>query len=164
MERPLAAIVLAAGLGTRMRSTRAKVLHQLAGEPMIARTLRAFASVGPRPLVVVVGYDADEVRDAARRALPSAPDLVFAAQPHQRGTGDAARCGLDALADEFAGDVLIGYGDMPRLTAATLRGFVAEHRRRGAKLSFISVKVAESGAYGRVVRDDAGAVRAIVEA
>jgi bifunctional UDP-N-acetylglucosamine pyrophosphorylase/glucosamine-1-phosphate N-acetyltransferase len=163
MGRPLAAIVLAAGLGTRMRSTRAKVLHQLAGEPMIARTLRAFASVGPCPLVVVVGYDADEVRDAARRALPGAAHLKFAAQPHQRGTGDAARFGLDALADVFAGDVLIGYGDMPRLSPATLRGLVAEHRRRGARLSFISVKVTEPGAYGRVVRY-AGAVRAIVEA
>ena len=164
MERPLAAIILAAGLGTRMRSTRAKVLHQLAGEPMIARTLRAFASVGLRPLVIVVGYDADEVRDAARRALPSAAELMFAAQPRQRGTGDAARCGLDALVDEFTGDILIGYGDMPRLSPATMRAFVAEHRRRGAKLSFISVKVAAPSAYGRVVRDDAGAVRAIVEA
>src|SRR5690348_6520071 len=146
MERPLAAIVLAAGLGTRMRSTRAKVLHQLAGEPMIARTLRAFASVGAGLFVVVVGYDADEVRGAARRALPGEAHLAFAAQPHQRGTGDAARCGLDALADGFAGDVLIGYGDMPRLSAATLRGFVADHRRRGAKLSFISVKVAAPNA------------------
>src|SRR5216684_183838 len=164
MERPLAAIILAAGLGTRMRSTRAKVLHQLAGEPMIARTLRAFASVRPGAGVVRVGFGADEVRDAARRALPGATDLVFAAQPRQRGTGDAARCGLDALADEFAGDVLIGYGDMPRLSPATLRAFVAEHRRRGAKLSFISVKVAGPNAYGRVVRDEAGAVRAIVEA
>src|SRR6266851_2190002 len=144
MERPLAAIVLAAGLGTRMRSTRAKVLHQLAGEPMIARTLRAFASVGPRPVVVVVGYDADEVRDAARRALPGVTDLVFAAQPRQRGTGDAARYGLDALADVFAGYVLIGYGDMPRLSPATLRAFVAEHRQRGTKLSFISVKLADA--------------------
>src|SRR3984893_18774665 len=164
MERSLAAIVLAAALAPRTRSPPERVPHQLAGEPMIARTLRAFASVGARPLVVVVGYDADEVGDAARRALPGAADFVFAAQSHQRGTRDAARCGLDARADEFAGDVLIGYGDMPRLSAATLRRLVAEHRGQSAKLSFIRVKVAEPGAYGRVVRDDVGAVRAIVEA
>src|SRR5260370_15370839 len=143
MERPLAAIILAAGLGTRMRSRRAKVLHQLAGEPMIARTLRAFASVGPRPVVVVVGYDADEVRDAARRSLPGATDLVFTAQPRQRGTGDAARCGLAALADGLAGDVLIGYGDMPRLSPATLRAVVAADRQPGANLSFTTVEGAE---------------------
>src|SRR5260370_3109829 len=130
MERPLAAIILAAGLGTRMRWTGAKVLHQLAGEPMIARTLRAFASVGPRPVVVVVGYDADEVRDAARRPLPGATDLVFTAQPRQRGTGDAARCGLDALPALFAGDVLIGYGDMPHLNPAPVRPCLADPLRR----------------------------------
>src|SRR5260370_33491850 len=116
MERPLAAIILGGGLGTRMRSTRAKVLHQLAGEPMIARTLRAFASVGPRPAVVVVGHDAGEVRDAARRSLPGATDLVFAAQPRQRGTGNASRCGLHAMGDGLAAGVLIGCGDHPRRT------------------------------------------------
>ena len=70
MERPLAAIILAAGLGTRMRSERAKVLHELGGEPMVARSLRAFAALGPDPLVVVVGYQAQEVESAARRSHP----------------------------------------------------------------------------------------------
>ena len=69
MEQPLAAIILAAGLGTRMRSERAKVLHELAGEPMIARVMRAVASLNPHPLVVVVGHQAVEVEAAARRAI-----------------------------------------------------------------------------------------------
>jgi bifunctional UDP-N-acetylglucosamine pyrophosphorylase/glucosamine-1-phosphate N-acetyltransferase len=163
METPLAAIILAAGLGTRMRSSRVKVLHELAGEPMIARTLRAFAVIEPRPLVLVVGHQAKQVEMAARH-MRALRDIRFATQREQRGTGDAARCGLDALPGSLADNVLIGYGDMPMLNPATLRAFIEEHRRRGATLSFISVKLADPAAYGRVVRDDAGNVAAIVEA
>jgi bifunctional UDP-N-acetylglucosamine pyrophosphorylase / glucosamine-1-phosphate N-acetyltransferase len=161
--QPLAAIILAAGLGTRMRSERAKVLHELAGEPMIARVLRAASSLNPHPLVTVVGHQADEVRLAAQRAVAS-DHLLFAIQSEQRGTGDAARCALAEVPDAFAGDVLIGYGDMPRLNPATLRAFIDNHHGRGADLSFISVELDDPAAYGRVVRDAAGAVSAIVEA
>ena len=163
MERPLAAIILAAGLGTRMRSARAKVLHELGGEPMIARSLRAFAALGPAPLIVVVGHQAREVEGAARRSHPQC-HLRFALQREQRGTGDAARCALTELPRDFTGDVLLGYGDMPMLDSATLRAFAAEHQRRKAPLSFISVKLQEPGAYGRVVRDAGGTVARIVEA
>ncbi len=76
MENRLAAIILAAGSGTRMRSARAKVLHELAGEPMIARTLRP-SRLGPRPLIVVVGYQAEEVEAAARRACLNASTSVL---------------------------------------------------------------------------------------
>ena len=163
MERPLAAIILAAGLGTRMRSTRAKVLHELGGEPLLARSIRAFAAGDPDPLIVVVGHQAREVENAARRSQPSAK-LRFAVQREQRGTGDAARCALAELPADFAGDVLIGYGDMPMLAAPTLRAFAAAHHERESPVSFISVTVPDPGAYGRVVRDSAGAVAAIVEA
>src|SRR5579859_5832468 len=163
MDQPLAAIILAAGLGTRMRSDRAKVLHELAGEPMIARVLRAIASLDPRPLVVVVGHQADQVREAAERAVADG-QLRCAVQSEQSGTGDAARCALAEIPEAFAGDVLIGYGDMPRVDPKTLRAFIDEHRRRGADLSFISVELDDPAAYGRVVRDSAGAVAAIVEA
>ncbi|HLW70745.1 MAG TPA: bifunctional UDP-N-acetylglucosamine diphosphorylase/glucosamine-1-phosphate N-acetyltransferase GlmU [Candidatus Binataceae bacterium] len=159
----LGAIVLAAGLGTRMRSARAKVLHELAGEPMIARSLRAIAALAPDPLVVVVGHQAREVEAAARRAVANAP-LLFAQQPEQRGTGDAARRAFDALPGNFAGDLLIGCGDMPMLESATLRSFVADHRAHGRVLSFISVVLDDPGNYGRVIRDREGAVCAIVEA
>src|SRR5271169_5890081 len=100
MDQPLAAIILAAGLGTRMRSDRAKVLHELAGEPMIARLLRAVASLDPNPLVVVVGHQADQVRAAAQRAV-GAGHLRFAMQSEQRGTGDAARHALAEIPDAF---------------------------------------------------------------
>ena len=163
MGKPLTAIVLAAGLGTRMRSGRAKVLHQIAGEPMIERALRAFASIQPQSLILVVGHQADQVEYAARQALPEG-NLRFAIQREQRGTGDAARRAVDALPVEFAGDVLIGYGDMPMVNAATLRAFIADHRRRGAALSFISVKLTDPASYGRVIRDEGGGVSAIIEA
>jgi bifunctional UDP-N-acetylglucosamine pyrophosphorylase/glucosamine-1-phosphate N-acetyltransferase len=160
--RELAALVLAAGLGTRMRSKRAKVLHELGGVPMIARTLRAIAATSARPIVVVVGHQASEVEAAARTGGESG--LVFAFQKELRGTGDSARCGLEALPRGFAGDVLIAYGDMPMVTARTLQAFGEAHRASGAPLSFVSVHMDCPGSYGRVLRDSAGKVRAIVEA
>ena len=163
MDQPLAAIILAAGLGTRMRSDRAKVLHELAGEPMIAHVMRAVASLNPHPLVLVVGHQADPVQAAAQRAVGPA-QLTCALQSDRRGTGDAARCALAEIPDTFAGDVLIGYGDMPRVDPQTLRAFIDDHHARGADLSFISVELDDPAAYGRVVRDSAHAVVAIVEA
>jgi len=157
------AIVLAAGLGTRMRSARAKVLHELGGEPMIARVMRSLAPLGAAPQIVVVGHQGDEVATAARASVPGV-SVEVARQPAQRGTGDAARCGLEAFAPQFDGDVLILYGDMPMIRAATLQAFIAQHRRAGAEVSFISAMLDDAGSYGRVVRDRAGAVAAIVEA
>jgi bifunctional UDP-N-acetylglucosamine pyrophosphorylase / glucosamine-1-phosphate N-acetyltransferase len=163
-DRNLAAIVLAAGLGTRMRSQRVKVLHELGGEPMIARTLRALAAAGARRIVVVVGHQSADVESAARAAGIDSGALRFALQREQRGTGDAARRGLESLGADFAGDLLIAYGDMPMITPATLTAFRAAHGASGAALSLISMRLADGGAYGRVVRDENGAVRAIVEA
>ncbi len=160
---PLAAITLAAGLGTRMRSARAKVLHELAGEPMIAASLRPLVGLGADPLIVVVGHQADQVQAAVRGALGGV-SLRFALQSSQRGTGHAALCGMALLPEDFSGDVLITYGDMPRLRAQTVASFVRAHRQSGAALSFISVELREAGAYGRVVRDADGKVAAIVEA
>ena len=154
----VAAIILAAGMGTRMRSTRAKVLHELGGEPMIARAVRAVAAVKPDPIVIVVGHQAREVEAAV-----NFPKARFGLQEPQRGTGDAVRCGLDQLTANFAGDVLITYGDMPAIKSSTLRAFLDAHRKRGAKLSFISIVLDHPAAYGRVVRDASGNVDKIVE-
>jgi len=167
MERPLAAIVLAAGLGTRMRSARAKVLHELAGEPLIVRSVRAFAALDPGFLVVVIGHQAADVEKTVRTAYSgreAQARLRFAIQNVLRGTGDAARCGLELLPQDFAGDILIGYGDMPMLTAPTLRRFIEAHRASGAPLSFTSLMLDHPAAYGRVVRGADGQVSAIVEA
>lgn len=161
-NRNLAALVLAAGLGTRMRSKHAKVLHPLGGRPLIARSLGAVNALKARPIVVVVGHQAAEV-EAAARANSDAP-LVFALQPRVQGTGDSARHGLAAIPEHFTGDVLIGYGDVPMVTSETLAAFLSAHRQSGAALSFVSVRLADPSAYGRVVRDPAGKVQAVVEA
>ncbi len=164
MEPQFAAVVLAAGLGTRMRSARAKVLHELGGEPMLARPLRALAVLGPDPLVVVVGHQGGAVEEAARAALDDDPRLRFAVQPSQLGTGDAARAGLAAVPAAFEGDVLLTCGDLPMVCAATLRAFRSAHRACGAEVSFITVNLPGGGSYGRVIRDAGGEVSAIVEA
>jgi len=154
----VAAIILAAGKGTRMRSRRAKVLHELGGEPMIARAIRAVAELKSDPIVVVVGHQAREVEHAVN--LPAAR---FALQEPQRGTGDAVRCALGQLPANFVGDVLITYGDMPAVKSSTLRAFLDAHRKKRAKLSFISVVLEDPAAYGRVIRDATGGVDKIVE-
>ncbi len=159
----LAAIVLAAGLGTRMRSARAKVLHEVGGAAMITRVVRALEAAGAAPIVAVTGYQAREVEAAVRAAAASA-QIAIAIQSEPRGTGDAARAGIAAIPQNCAGDVLIAYGDMPMLTAATLAEFIDTHRKSGAALSFISVVLEDGGAYGRVLRDADGAALAIVEA
>ncbi|MFZ0660673.1 MAG: bifunctional UDP-N-acetylglucosamine diphosphorylase/glucosamine-1-phosphate N-acetyltransferase GlmU, partial [Candidatus Binataceae bacterium] len=159
----LAAIVLAAGLGTRMRSARAKVLHEIGGAAMIARVIRALETAGAAPIAAVIGYQAREVEAAVRDATARA-EIAIATQAEQRGTGDAARAGIAGLPADYSGDVLIAYGDMPMLTAATLGEFIAAHRESGAALSFISVVLDDGGAYGRVLRDAKGAALAIVEA
>jgi bifunctional UDP-N-acetylglucosamine pyrophosphorylase / glucosamine-1-phosphate N-acetyltransferase len=147
-----------------MRSERAKVLHELSGEPMIVHSLRPLIALGANPVIIVVGHQAAQVEAVVRNAFDDAGGLRFALQAVQRGTGHAAQCAIDSLPDTFNGDVLITYGDMPRVQAATLAGFLRAHRDSGAALSFISVELAEPGAYGRVVRNQAGEVAAIVEA
>jgi len=154
----VAAIILAAGKGTRMRSERAKVLHELCGEPMIARAVRAVAALKPDPIVIVVGHQAREVEAAVNSS-----NARFALQEPQRGTGEAARCGLGQLPADFTGDVLITYGDMPAIKGSTLRAFLDAHRKRAAKLSFISIILEDPAAYGRVIRDARGNVDKIVE-
>ncbi len=159
----LAAIVLAAGLGTRMRSARAKVLHEIGGSAMVTRVIRALEAAGAAPIVAVAGYQARDVEAAVRNAAASA-QIAIAIQAEPRGTGDAARSGIGATPPDYAGDVLIAYGDMPMLTAATLSAFIRAHYESGAALSFISVVLDNGGAYGRVLRDADGAALAIVEA
>jgi bifunctional UDP-N-acetylglucosamine pyrophosphorylase/glucosamine-1-phosphate N-acetyltransferase len=146
-----------------MRSERAKVLHELGGEPMIIRVIRAVATLASSPIAVVVGRQAREVEAIAREAFPSM-DLAFAVQAEQHGTGHAARCGMTALSPDFVGDVLLMYGDVPMLSAATLEAFRNAHRACSSQLSFITVKLPDPARYGRVTRNSAGEVEAIVEA
>lgn len=159
-SRPLGAIVLAAGLGTRMRSNRAKVLHEIAGRPLLAYPLRALAPLTPERVAVVVGHQAAAVRKAALAA--GLPGVDTALQAEQHGTGHAVQCALPVF-DGFDGDVLILYGDVPFIQTETLQGLVEAHRKTDATLSLLTVWFEDPTGYGRIKRDDAGRVQGIVE-
>ncbi len=157
MTPPCAAIVLAAGAGTRMGSDLPKPLHPIGGRAMVLRVLDALAGFDADPVVVVVGHGAARVREAVEAEAHQADRLVFATQPAQLGTGDAARAGLAALdSHPEAIDVLVLPGDAPLLRAATLRRVVAERRRAAAAVSLLTAHVSDPTGYGRIVRDSAG--------
>lgn len=156
--RELAAVVLAAGLGTRMKSRIVKVLHPLSGRPMIAWVLAGVRGVGAGRVVCVVGYQ----RERVESALSALPGVEFAVQAEQRGTGHALQCAAPALAD-FGGDVLVCCGDTPLLGEATLRAVVEAHRRHDAPATLLVAELEDPTGYGRVVTDREGRVSTIVE-
>jgi bifunctional UDP-N-acetylglucosamine pyrophosphorylase/glucosamine-1-phosphate N-acetyltransferase len=148
-------IVLAAGLGTRMRSQTPKVLHTVAGKPLLAHVLDAVRGAGGRPVVVL------SKESEAGRAIVGA-DAVVVMQDPPRGTGDAVRVALGAIR-ETSGEAFIAYSDTPLLRASTLRALAELRAKRGAPLALLSGKVGTENAYGRVVRDASGDVARIVE-
>ncbi|OUZ07317.1 UDP-N-acetylglucosamine diphosphorylase/glucosamine-1-phosphate N-acetyltransferase [Aeromicrobium sp. PE09-221] len=161
MDAKVTAIVLAAGAGTRMRSERAKVLHELGGRSMLGHALAAVRELGVDRRVIVVGHQRDQVETAAT-ALD--PDALIAVQHERKGTGDAVRAGLDALPDGTdPGTVLITYGDVPLLAADTLGAVLAEHRSGSRAVTVLSAEVGDPTGYGRILRDEHGAVTAIRE-
>ena len=151
------AVVLAAGEGKRMRSGRAKVLHLLAGRPLVEYPLALAREVGARGTVVVVGHQADLVR----AALGGADDVRFADQPEQRGTGHAVAMAKGAVPGT-ATEILLLYADVPLLGAATVARLLARHRQTRAAATVLTFRPADPTGYGRIVRRDAR-VRAIVE-
>ena len=153
MNAPSAAIVLAAGAGTRMASHLPKPLHPVGGRAMVLRVLDTLADADAGPVVVVVGHDARKMRDEVHAGAPQPERLLFADQPQQLGTGDAARVGLDALGEHpDAGDVLVLPGDTPLLRAAALRRLVSARRDSGAAASLLSAHLDDPTGYGRIVR------------
>jgi bifunctional UDP-N-acetylglucosamine pyrophosphorylase / glucosamine-1-phosphate N-acetyltransferase len=159
-SRPLGAVVLAAGLGTRMRSGRAKVLHELGGRPLLRYPLAALAALDPDRVALVVGHQADAVRAAADGA--GLRDVRTVLQAEQRGTGHAVRCATDAF-EGFAGDVVVLYGDVPFIRPETLRALVDAHRDGGADVTLLTVCFERPTGYGRILRGPDGNVTGIVE-
>ena len=155
--KPLAAIVLAAGKGTRMKSALPKVLHAVAGKTILGHILDALHGFGAAKIAVVVGPDQANVAEHARNA-----GAVTAVQAQQLGTGDAARAALPVL-EGFAGDVMVLYGDNPLLTQATLEMVLAA-RAGGADIALMGFKPAHAGPYGRLVLLANGDLDRIVEA
>lgn len=162
-ERSLAAIVMAAGEGTRMRSDRPKPLHRLCGRPMVLHVLDALASTGATRAVMVVGHGADRVTKALTSEAPDSLPLEFVTQNVQRGTGDAVAVALTAFDADAEDDVIIMPGDQPLFRSETLRGLVDQHRETGAAATVLTARVADPTGLGRIVRDRQGRVRRIVE-
>ena len=154
-DTPVAALVLAAGLGTRMKSARPKVMHHLAGRPMVAHLLETVGALAPERVAVVVGPGMEEIAAAV------APHAVCV-QNERLGTGDAVKAGRAEL-EGFAGPVLVLYGDTPLVGAATMRA-AADACAGGAAVVVVGFRPADGGDYGRLVTDDAGALTGIVEA
>jgi bifunctional UDP-N-acetylglucosamine pyrophosphorylase / glucosamine-1-phosphate N-acetyltransferase len=147
---------MAAGLGTRMKSSTPKLLHQLAGRPMVAFVVDAGrAATGERPLVVTSPATA-----AVRDALGDEVDYALQAEP--RGTGDAVAAALAELPDDVD-EVLVLTGDAPLLEAELLEALLEERRLDQAAIALVAVDAIEPGQLGRVIRDDAGTVEQIVE-
>lgn len=155
----LVAVILAAGKGTRMGSDLPKVLHRLADEPLVVHPIRAARAAGAGVVTVIVGHGAAQVQAALQ---PGFPELRYALQAEQRGTGHAVLCALPALEDH-EGDVLILSGDVPRLRASTLRRLAAACAAAPGRLALTTFRPDDPTGYGRIVRDRDGAVRAIVE-
>lgn len=165
--RPLSAIVLAAGHGTRMRSTRPKPVHQLVGRPLVRHVLDALATCPITRVVVVVGHGAEEVTKKLQEA-PGPWPVEFVEQRTQRGTGDAVGVGLTGLPDDDLevaddSDVLVVPGDTPLLRPRTLSALVAEHRLSGAAATVLTARFDDPTGYGRVVRNKDNGVQGIVE-
>ncbi|MPY78010.1 MAG: bifunctional UDP-N-acetylglucosamine diphosphorylase/glucosamine-1-phosphate N-acetyltransferase GlmU [Actinophytocola sp.] len=164
MTTPLSTLVLAAGEGTRMRSSTPKVLHPIAGRSLVEHAVRAAAGLDPDNLVVVIGHGREQVGthlDAVAGALGR--EVLTAIQEQQHGTGDAVRCGLAALSAEPTGTVVVTCGDTPLLDTATLSALLAEHTQAGNAVTALTSVPPDPTGYGRIVRDDDGSVRAIVE-
>ena len=154
MSSPINIVILAAGLGKRMHSARPKVLHTLAGRPLIAYVLERMRGLAPNALVVVTGAGAAEVE-----AVVAAPDVRFVRQDPPQGTGDATRKSLEVLPDD--GVTLVGLGDVPLVPVDALGELIATARR--GKLAVLTARVADPRGLGRIVRAADGRVQAIVE-
>jgi bifunctional UDP-N-acetylglucosamine pyrophosphorylase / glucosamine-1-phosphate N-acetyltransferase len=163
--RPVSAVVLAAGEGTRMRSATPKVLHPLCGRPMLLHVIDALEALPLERIVVVVGHGAEHVTKTLQEQVSGAVPVEFVEQHRQRGTGDAVSVALTAFADDLdlEDDLIIVAGDVPLLRAETLATLATEHRHADAAATLLTARVPDPTGYGRIVRDAQGRVDHIVE-
>jgi UDP-N-acetylglucosamine diphosphorylase/glucosamine-1-phosphate N-acetyltransferase len=154
----VAVVILAAGLGKRMKSPKAKVLHTVCGKPMILYVVDTARHIAGENVIVVVGHQADEVRALVTRQTSA----FFAHQVRQLGTGHAVKCALSVIPSTCR-HVVVLCGDVPLLSAATLSTFVEKHCEDHRALSLIAVHLDNPKGYGRLMRDAEGYLAAIVE-
>ncbi len=162
MQIPITVVILAAGLGTRMKSRKAKVLHRAGGRALIEHVVETALELAPAERIfVVVGYQAEEVRTAVA-GVPSGSGIGFIEQKEQKGTGHALMVGRDALAG-LGGYLVILYGDGPLLRAETLRRLTEALATSQAAGVLLSAPMDDPTGYGRVIRGAHGRVARIVE-
>ncbi|MGH7827457.1 MAG: bifunctional UDP-N-acetylglucosamine diphosphorylase/glucosamine-1-phosphate N-acetyltransferase GlmU [Candidatus Binatia bacterium] len=157
MRRDLGVILLAAGQGTRMKSSVPKVLHPLAGKPLFLHALEAARHLKPSKVAIIVGHGAEAVQGAYQQG-----DVTWVRQEQQLGTGHAVLCAQHCFND-FSGDLLILSGDVPLISEATLASLVERHLARGASLTLATAFLDNPSGYGRVLREVAGAITEIME-
>jgi UDP-N-acetylglucosamine diphosphorylase/glucosamine-1-phosphate N-acetyltransferase len=153
-----AIVILAAGLGTRMKSDRAKVLHEIHGKPMIHYVVSSACQIAPDAIVVVVGHQAERVE----AAVMASHKAKFARQPEQLGTGHAVNCAMDSL-PAAATDVIILCGDVPLIQVETLQQLWADHTASDRILTVLGVEMDIPKGYGRLLLDEEGNFTGIVE-
>jgi bifunctional UDP-N-acetylglucosamine pyrophosphorylase/glucosamine-1-phosphate N-acetyltransferase len=153
----LSCVILAAGLGKRMKSGFPKVLHRVCGVPMLQAVVNAVKELSPYRIVVVVGARGELIK----RTLND-DGVIYAVQKKAKGTGHALRCGVAALG-HFKGTIVVVNGDTPLLSAGTIRKLAGLHKREGNAVSVLSFETGTPDDYGRIVRDSSGRLAAIVE-
>jgi len=154
----IAVIILAAGKGTRMKSDKAKVLHELIGKPMINYVVETASKVAGDNIVVVVGHQRQEVKDAVLLTA----NARFALQEEQKGTGHAVHCALPEI-DSSIDDIVILCGDVPLISSDTINNLIDKHKKENAVVTVLAVNVKNPKGYGRMITDESGSVLKIVE-
>jgi bifunctional UDP-N-acetylglucosamine pyrophosphorylase/glucosamine-1-phosphate N-acetyltransferase len=154
------AIILAAGEGTRMKSSRPKVLHEIAGRALVSWVVQTALDAGASRCLVVIGHGRDDVERELSTRFGKRVEMVL--QPEQRGTGDAVRCAMEAD-DTVEGRVLVLYGDCPLIPVPLLQDLVDRSQQAGADLGLVTATLTDPTGYGRIVRSRAGDVTRIVE-
>ncbi|HCA79430.1 MAG TPA: UDP-N-acetylglucosamine pyrophosphorylase [Bacteroidetes bacterium] len=159
-QRPLAAVIMAAGQGKRMKDpSRAKVLYELNGKPMIHYVVDLALELGTKPVVVIVGHQRQLVIDYLGKSHPM---VACAIQAEQLGTGHAVMQAEPAL-EGFRGDVVVLSGDVPLLTRKTMESLITHHRTTGAAATILTAIMQDPTGYGRMIRNADGSVKRIVE-
>jgi UDP-N-acetylglucosamine diphosphorylase/glucosamine-1-phosphate N-acetyltransferase len=153
----IAAVILAAGMGKRMKSDLPKVLHAVGGRPMLLHVIDAVKAIGASPIVVITGYQAERVEAAC-----AGTGVAFARQPEQLGTGHAVMQAEPALSG-YDGTAVVLNGDVPGLRTETIRDFIAYHEREHALATVLTARLDDPAGYGRIVRDAHGNLLRIVE-
>ena len=159
MTGPAAVIVLAAGEGTRMKSSTPKVLNEVCGRTMLGHAVAAARELRPEQLIAVISEASGPV---ASYLAEYAPDVLPVVQARRGGTGHAVRTVLDTLG-VIHGTVVVTYGDTPLLRGRTLAGLIAAHESAGAAVTALVARAADPAGYGRIVRGPGGAFAAVVE-